>query len=182
MGTGLSVVSASTTKPAKLANASDVVADTVPLPQGGLTSDEAFGRLGRFGPNTMPDTAFHPLRLALEKFRAPVPWMLEAAIILELVLGKYIEAAIIALLLVFNAVLGLFQESRAQATLAALKSRLALTASVRRDSAWKVVNAADLVPGDAVKLSLGGVVAADMQLVEGEILLDQPDGIRCTRR
>ena len=102
--------------------------------------------------------------MALEKFWAPVPWMLEAAIVLELVLGKYVEAAIIAALLVFNAALGLFQESRAQATLAALKSRLALNASVRRDSAWKTIPAVELVPGDVVKLSLGGVVAADVRL------------------
>ena len=88
-------------------------------------------------------------------------------------LGKYVEAAIIAGLLVFNAALGLFQESRAQATLAALKSRLALTASVRRDGAWKTVPAAELVPGDVVKLSLGGVVAADVHLTGGEVLLDQ---------
>ena len=103
----------------------------------------------------------------------PVPWMLEAAVVLELVLGKYIEAAIIAVLLVFNAALGLFQESRAQATLAALKSRLALNASVRRDGAWKTVPAAELVPGDVVKLSLGAVVAADVKLTGGEALLDQ---------
>ena len=64
----------------------------------------------------MPDTGVHPLAMALDKFWAPVPWMLEAAIALELVLGKYIEAAIIALLLVFNAALGPFQESRAQAS------------------------------------------------------------------
>jgi H+-transporting ATPase len=64
--------------------------------------------------------------------------MLEAAIVLEVALGKYIEAAIIAVLLVFNAALGFFQESRAQATLAALKSRLALNASVRRDGVWKM--------------------------------------------
>ena len=121
----------------------------------------------------MPDTALHPLRMALEKFWAPVPWMLEAAIVLELVLGKYVEAAIIAALLVFNAALGLFQESRAQATLAALKSRLALNASVRRDGAWKTMPAAELVPGDVVKLSLGAVVAADVQLTAGEVLLDQ---------
>jgi len=121
----------------------------------------------------MPDTALHPLRRALEKFWAPVPWMLEAAIVLELALGKYVEGAIIAALLVFNAVLGLFQESRAQATLAALKSRLALNASVRRDGAWKTVPAAELVPGDLVKLSLGGVVAADVKLTGGEVLLDQ---------
>jgi H+-transporting ATPase len=144
-----------------------------PSPQKGLTSDEARRRLAKFGPNAMPDTSMHPLRMALEKFWAPVPWMLEAAIVLELVLGKYVEAAIIAALLVFNAALGWFQESRAQATLAALKSRLALNASVRRDGKWVTMPATGLVPGDLVKLSLGAVVAADVQLINGEVLLDQ---------
>ncbi|MGA7324578.1 MAG: HAD-IC family P-type ATPase [Rhodomicrobium sp.] len=139
----------------------------------GLTSDEARSRLEKFGPNAVPDTSMHPLRMALEKFWAPVPWMLEAAIVLELVLGKYVEAVVIAALLVFNAALGLLQESRAQATLAALKSRLALSASVRRDGAWKTVPAAELVPGDAVKVSLGAVVAADVWITGGEVLLDQ---------
>ena len=164
-----------TTTPPPLASAliarSDAAAKAN-LP-GGLTSDEARRRLAKFGPNAMPDTSLHPLRMALEKFWAPVPWMLEAAIVLELVLGKYVEAGIIAGLLVFNAALGLFQESRAQATLAALKSRLALNASVRRDGAWRTMPAAELVPGDVVKLSLGGVVAADVRLTGGEILLDQ---------
>jgi len=139
----------------------------------GLTSEEARRRLDRFGPNAVPDTNVHPLQMILEKFWAPVPWMLEAAVLLELVLGKYIEAAIIALLLVFNAALGLIQESRAQATLAALKKRLALNASVRRDGLWKIMPAAGLAPGDIVKLSLGAVVAADVRLIEGEVLLDQ---------
>jgi len=139
----------------------------------GLSSDEARRRLEKFGPNAMPDTTAHPLAAALDKFWAPVPWMLEAAILLQLALGDYTEAAIVAVLLVFNAGLGLFQESRAQATLAALKSRLALSASVRRDGAWKTVPANDLVPGDVVKLSLGGVVAADVHLTGGEVLLDQ---------
>ena len=142
-------------------------------PTGGLTGDEARRRLEQSGPNAMPDTTLHPLRRALAKLWAPVPWMLEAAILLELVLGKYVEAAIIAGLLVFNAVLGFFQEGRAQATLAALKSRLALNASVRRDGVWKIVPAAELVPGDTVKLSLGAVVAADVRLTEGSVLLDQ---------
>jgi H+-transporting ATPase len=99
--------------------------------------------------------------------------MLEAAAMLELVLGKYVEAGIIAVLLLFNATLGFFQEGHAQATLAALKKRLALTASVRRDGEWKNLPAADLVPGDIIKLSLGGVVAADVKLLEGNVLLDQ---------
>jgi len=139
----------------------------------GLTSEEARSRLAKFGPNAIPDTALDPLRRALAKFWAPVPWMLESAIVLEIVLGKYVEAAIIAVLLAFNAALGFIQEGRAQATLAALKSRLALNASVRRDDAWATVPAAGLVPGDIVKLSLGAVVAADVRLVDGSVLLDQ---------
>jgi len=139
----------------------------------GLTSDEVRRRLEKFGPNAVPDTSLHPLGRALTKFWAPVPWMLEAAIVLELVLGKYVEAAIIAVLLAFNAALGFFQEGRAQATVAALKSRLALNASVRRDGTWATVPAAGLVPGDLVKLSLGAVVAADVRLTEGSVLLDQ---------
>jgi H+-transporting ATPase len=145
---------------------------SVSLPAG-LTSDEARRRIEKFGPNAVPDTSADPMRRALAKFWAPVPWMLEAAIVLEVTLGKYLEGAIIAVLLVFNAALGFFQEGRAQATLAALKSRLALTASVRRDNVWVSVPAAGLVPGDIVKLSLGAVVAADVRLTEGSVLLDQ---------
>ena len=139
----------------------------------GLTASEAQRRLKAVGPNAMPDTTVHPWRLALSKLWAPVPWMLEAVIVLQVGLGDYAEAGIVGGLLVFNAALGLFQESRAQATLEALKSRLALNASVRRDGQWAIVPAADLVPGDVVKLSLGGVVAADARLTAGEVLLDQ---------
>ena len=145
----------------------------VDTPPGGLTADEARRRLAASGPNAMPDSELHPLNRALGKLWAPVPWMLEAAIVLELVLGRYIEASIIAGLLVFNAALGFFQEGRAQTTLAALKSRLALNASVRRDGVWKIIPAVELVVGDTVKLSLGAVVAADVRLTEGSVLLDQ---------
>ena len=139
----------------------------------GLTSDVASGRLQKDGPNAMPDTSAHPFRDALAKFWAPVPWLLEASIVLQVVLHKYLEALIIAGLLVFNAALAYFQEGRAQATLKALKSRLAMNASVLRDGAWKTVQATELVRGDLVKLSLGGVVAADVHLVGGSVLLDQ---------
>jgi H+-transporting ATPase len=147
-------------------------AQDVPAPAG-LTAAEARLRLEKIGPNAVPDTALHPLRRALTKFWAPVPWMLEAAIVLETALGKYVEAAIITILLTFNAALGFLQEGRAQATLAALKSRLALNASVRRDNVWATVPATGLVPGDIVKLSLGAVVAADVRLTQGSVLLDQ---------
>ncbi len=98
--------------------------------------------------------------------------MLEAAVVLQLALGDYVEACVIAVLLVFNAGLGFFQESRAQATLDALKSRLPLTASVRRDGIWKTLIAAELVQGDMVKLSLGTVVPADVRVIDGAVLVD----------
>jgi H+-transporting ATPase len=139
----------------------------------GLTSTEAAGQLQKDGPNAMPDTSSHPLREVMLKFWAPVPCLLEFAIVLQMVLHKYLEAAVIAGLLVFNAALAYFQEGRAQATLAALKHRLALNASVRRDGAWKTILAADVVCGDLIKLSLGGVVAADVHLLDGSVQLDQ---------
>jgi len=142
-------------------------------PVTGLTSVEARRCLEEVGPNIIPDATMRPLRRALRKFWAPVPGMLEAAILLELVLGRYVEAAIIAALLAFNAALGWFQEGRAQATLSALKSRLALNAAVRRDNVWAVIPASGLVPGDTIKLSVGAVVASDVRIAEGEVLLDQ---------
>jgi H+-transporting ATPase len=129
--------------------------------------------LRQFGPNSIPDASAHLVRSALGKFWAPVPWLLETVIVLEVGLHNYVEASVIAVLLVFNAALSFFQESHAQATLTALKSRLALSASVRRDSLWSIVGADNLVVGDVVKLSLGGVVPADVRLVEGSVLIDQ---------
>ena len=127
----------------------------------------------KFGVNAISDVSEHPLRRALDKFWAPVPWMLEGAIALELALGRYVEASVIAGLLVFNAALAFLQEGRARATLAALKSQLAISTSVLRDRFWKIAPAADLAPGDVIKLTLGGVVPADARIHSGNILVDQ---------
>lgn len=139
----------------------------------GLSSAEAQRRLVEVGPNAMPEEGARIWRRLLGKFWAPVPWMLEAAIVLQLAIGEYLESAVIAVLVLFNAALGFVQESRAQATLQALKSRLALTAAVQRDGAWRILPAEQLVPGDLIKLSLGGIVPADARLLTGEVLLDQ---------
>jgi H+-transporting ATPase len=139
----------------------------------GLTSDEARRRLAANGTNAVQDVVQHPIYRALKKLWAPALWMLEAAVLLQLALGEYVEASAIAVLLVFNAGLGFFQEGRAQATLEALKSRLAVTASARRDGVWKTLSAAELVQGDVVKVSLGAVVPADVRLIDGSVLVDQ---------
>ncbi len=139
----------------------------------GLSSAEAQRIRAQVGPNATPDVAIHPVRLVLSKFLAPVSVLLEIAIVLQLALGEYVEGAIIGSLLIFNTAIGFFHEGRAQSTIAALKSRLALNASVMRDGAWTICPAAELVPGDVVKLTLGTVVAADVLIREGSILLDQ---------
>ncbi len=139
----------------------------------GLSGAEARRIRAEVGPNATPDVAIHPVRLVLSKFLAPVSILLEIAIVLQLSLGEYVEGSIIGALLVFNTALGFFHESRAQATIAALKSRLALNASVLRDGEWITLPAAELVPGDIVKVSLGTVVAADVRIRQGSILLDQ---------
>ncbi|HVW69800.1 MAG TPA: HAD-IC family P-type ATPase, partial [Steroidobacteraceae bacterium] len=123
--------------------------------------------------NTVPEIRTSLWRRMTAKLWGPVPWMLEAAILLQFVLHEYVEAAVIGVLLVFNAALGFVQESRAQVTLDALKARLAPMAVALRDGHWETIDAGDLVPGDLVKLTLGSIVPADVRLIEGEILLDQ---------
>ncbi len=94
----------------------------------GLSGDEARSRLEKFGANVIPDVPTHPIRSVVGKFWAPIPCMLEAVIALELYLHNDVEALVIAVLLVFNASLSFFRETRAQAALLALRSRLALIA------------------------------------------------------
>ncbi len=139
----------------------------------GLTSAEAHQRLMQLGPNAITEEAPPRWRIFLAKFWAPISWMLEAALVLELVLGAYVEAAVIGALLLFNAILGFIQEGRAAAALAALKQRLAPTALVRRDGAWVRLPASELVPGDAIRLPLGALVPADAAIVSGSVLVDQ---------
>jgi len=139
----------------------------------GLSSAEATRRLGQFGPNAGVDERVHPALQVLRHFWAPVPWMLEIAIALQIAIGERVEALMIATLLIANVALGVFQESRASAALALLKERLSLKVRVKRDGAWRDAPAAELVPGDVVQLSLGTIVPADLRITTGSLLLDQ---------
>jgi H+-transporting ATPase len=145
-------------------------ADTAPV---GLSSQEAAGRLAALGPNSVAEDRPHPLRRLAARFWAPIPWMLEAAIAVQLALGDTFEAAVVGALLVFNGLLAFFQESRTGAAIAALRKHLAITATVRRDGIWKTVPAEELVPGDLVKLQIGMIAPADLRLAEGSLSVDQ---------
>ncbi len=139
----------------------------------GLTGAEAAARLRQHGPNAVPEARPHPWRVLLGKFWSPVPWMLEATVVLQLALGKTDEAVVIAILLFFNALLSFFQESRANRALALLRQRLSVTARVLRDGRWQTITAQELVPGDVVHVRLGDLAPADIRLTEGAVLLDQ---------
>lgn len=142
-------------------------------PPQGLTSEEALRRLRELGANAVPDEAQPQSLRFLAKLWSPVPWMLEATIALQLALGKYLEAAVVGGLLIFNTVLGFIQEGQAGAALEALKKRLAPTALVCRDGDWVRLPVSQIVPGDAIRLPLGAIVPADATIASGSVLVDQ---------
>lgn len=142
------------------------------MPQG-LSSEEAKRRLEQYGPNEVVEKRKHPALIFLGKFWAPVPWMLEAAIILTGIQGRTLDAIIISFLLVLNATVSFIQERRASGALELLKKRLAINARVNRDGNWRVIPARELVPGDLVHIRLGDIVPADLSISEGQVTLDQ---------
>ncbi len=139
----------------------------------GLPSAEAERLLRQFGTNEVADKSESWPHALAAKLWAPLPWMLEATILLEVFLGHGPQAVIISVLLIFNAILGLTQEARAKAAVKALRRTLAVMASVRRDGRWMRLDASQLVPGDLVKLALGAVVPADIKIATGNVLADQ---------
>ncbi len=139
----------------------------------GLSTADAQARLKQFGPNAVVEEKARPLKAFIKRFWAPIPWLLEATIIIQLFLGEEVEAAVIGGLLVLNAALSLLQEGRAQKALALLRQQLRVLARVRRDGAWTTLPAEELVPGDVIHLRQGSIVPADVKLEEGSLLVDQ---------
>jgi H+-transporting ATPase len=136
----------------------------------GLTSSEAEKRLAQFGENALHEEPPHPFLKFLSYFWGPIPWMIEVAAVLSAVVQHWEDFAIIAVMLLLNAVVGFFEEHKADNAIAALKQRLAPTARVLRDGTWRDLPARLLVPGDAVLLKLGNIVPADVELGEGGYL------------
>ena len=139
----------------------------------GLSTQEAARRLQQYGPNVVAEERRHPWLTVRSLFWAPVPWMLELAIVLELVLGKLVEAGIIAVLLLLNGAVSAVQEHRAQGALTLLRQRLTILARVQRDGQWQTVPASELVPGDIMYLRVGDVIPADVRLAAGQLFVDQ---------
>ncbi|OIQ49134.1 Calcium-transporting ATPase 1 [Pseudodesulfovibrio hydrargyri] len=136
----------------------------------GLSSVEAANRLAQYGPNALEEHKVSPLMQFLGYFWGPIPWMIEVAAVLSLAVRHWADFCIILALLVFNAVVGFWQEYQAGNAVDALKSKLALKGRVLRDGEWHSVEARDLVPGDVIRLRMGDIIPADCRLVDGDYL------------
>ncbi|RBP03050.1 H+-transporting ATPase [Roseiarcus fermentans] len=140
----------------------------------GLTEAEAQKRLAQYGPNEIAEKKTNEILKFLSYFWGPIPWMIEAAVILSAAARHWPDFAIILVLLLANAVVGFWEEHEAGNAIAALKATLAIKARVKRDGKWVDPAARELVPGDTIRLRLGDIVPADARLMDGdEISLDQ---------
>ena len=169
----------------KPGSAPDAKADlkSLPLPEvqkklgwspDGLSQAEARIRLNQYGPNEIEEKQTNPLLKFLTYFWGPIPWMIEAAVILSAAARHWPDFAIILVLLLANAVVGFWEEHQAGNAIAALKAKLAIKARVKRDGTWTTPAARELVPGDVIRVRLGDIVPADARLLEGDpIEVDQ---------
>lgn len=144
----------------------EVMLDELDSTAAGLTAAEALQRLDHYGANEIAERHRNPVLAFLGYFWAPIPWMIEAALVLSLAARHWTDAAIIAVLLVMNGMVAFVEEHQAAGAIAALKQRLASSARALRDGAWVMVAPRELVPGDVVRVRLGDVVPADLRVLD----------------
>jgi H+-transporting ATPase len=152
----------------------EILAKLATDPNIGLNPTQVQERLNNYGPNALAEEKKSALAAFLAYFWGPIPWMIEAAALVALIVRDWGDLTIIVSLLLFNALLGFWEEHAASNALDALKSSLALQARVLRGGKWQQVDARTLVPGDIIRLYLGDVVPADCKLIQGDyISIDQ---------
>jgi len=137
----------------------------------GLDETEVQARLGKHGHNEIEEREESLWHRVFRRFWGPIPWMIEVAALLSAIVQKWEDLLIIMIMLLVNAFLDFFQEHRALNALKALKQGLANKVIVLRDGAFNTIAARELVPGDILKLRIGDIVPADVQLLKGDYLL-----------
>jgi len=134
----------------------------------GLSADEAKKRLTQYGPNEIKEEKTNIFLKFLSYFWGPIPWMIEAAVVLSGAVKHWLDFFIILILLISNAIVGFWEEHQAGNAIAALKAKLATTARVLRDGKWDATKVNELVPGDVIRVRLGDIVPADARLLGGD--------------
>ena len=145
-------------------------------PEGGLTGEEAKQRQAKYGPNKLKDAQKQTLlQRFLAQLKDPMLLILMAAAVVSAITNviaheSMAEVFIILIVVLLNAVLGVFQESKAEAAIEALQSMTAATCKVLRDGQQLTLHSDELVPGDIVLLEAGDSVPADGRLLESASL------------
>ena len=143
------------------------------VPSEGLSSEQAQALLEKFGRNELPEYIEPKWLTFLKQFWAPMPIMIWIAVIIEIGIGNYIDMAVLLLIQFSNATISFYESTKAGNAIAALKSSLNPSATVKRDGKWRNLDAAILVPGDLVLLASGSAIPADCRVNHGEIEVDQ---------
>ena len=136
----------------------------------GLSSKEAQKRLTEYGFNEITEEKVSPIKKFLNFFWGPIPWMIEIALILSLIIQHWQEFTIIFILLMINGLVGFYQEYTADNTIDLLKEKLSYKAEVLRDGKWIELPSKEIVPGDVVRVHLGDIIPADVKLIEDSYL------------
>lgn len=133
----------------------------------GLTQEEAQERLKKYGYNELNEKEESWIHRLFRRFWGPIPWMIEIAAILSAIAHRWEDFSVIMFMLLVNAFVDFYQESKALGAIAVLKKKLARKALVLRDSEWKNIDAKGIVPDDIIKVKIGDVVPADCTLLGG---------------
>lgn len=139
----------------------------------GLSGAEAAARLERYGANALKEERRNALIELLSHFWAPIPWMIEAAVVLTALTARWADFGIILALLLLNGLVGFWEEHQAANAIAALKQRLAKQARANRDGRWQTLPAEQLVPGDLITVQRGDVIPADGVILNGSAEADE---------
>jgi len=137
----------------------------------GLGEEEARTRLARYGPNEIRrEHEISPAKIFLSQFSSFIVYILIAAVFISFILHEYIDGAVIIVILIVNALLGFFQEYKAEKAIESLKKMAALQATVIRDGRKIRINSNELVPGDVIVFEAGDRIPADARIIEGYLL------------
>ena len=136
----------------------------------GLAPEEAKKRLEQYGYNEIPEKEESTFHRVFRRFWGPIPGMIEVAALLSAVVRRWEDFTIIMILLLTNAFIDLWQESKALNALKVLKNKLAKQALILRDGKFQTVDAKELVPGDIIKVKIGDLVPADVKLIAGDYI------------
>jgi Mg2+-importing ATPase len=135
----------------------------------GLSADEAERRLAQVGRNLLSDQQqATTLRMFLGQFASPLVLILIFAAVISAIVGEWVDAIIVLVIVLGSALLSFGQEYAATAAVAKLRARITLKASVLRDGQVQVIPAKEIVPGDVVLLSAGSLIPADGVVLEAK--------------